>query len=140
MEKIEKTLAIIKPDGVARGLIGKVISRIEKEHLNILAIRLTMINEEEAAGFYKVHDGKAFFKDLVSFTASGPIIVMVLEGLDAVNRWRNLMGATNSIEAAKGTIRGDFGDPVVIRHNVVHGSDSVENAEVEIDYFFKRRE
>jgi len=130
---------MIKPDGVARGLIGKIVSRIEKEHLNILAIRMTMISPADAAGFYEVHKDKPFFDDLINFTASGPIIVMVLEGLDAVNRWRNLMGNTNSAEAAKGTIRGDFGDPNVVRHNIVHGSDSAENAEIEINYFFKRR-
>jgi len=140
MEKIERTLAVIKPDGVSRGLIGKIISRIEREHLNILAMRLTVVSKEEARGFYKVHEGKAFFDSLVDFTSSGPIVVMVLEGLDAVNRWRGMMGATNSADAEHGTIRGDFGDRNVIRHNVVHGSDSAENAGKEIDYFFQRRE
>ena len=117
-------------------LTGEILSS-EDEHLIVLAIRMTMLSPADAAGFYEVHKGKPFFEDLINFTASGPIVVMVLEGLDAVNRWRNLMGATNSAEAAKGTIRGDFGDHNVIRHNVVHGSDSAENAETEINYFFK---
>lgn len=131
---------MIKPDGVTRGLIGKVISRIEKEHLNVLALRMTMISREEAEGFYEVHKGKSFFDALVDFTSSGPIVVLVLEGLDAINRWRNLMGATDPKKADPGTIRADFGDREIIRHNVVHGSDSLESATVEIDYFFKRRD
>ena len=133
---IERTLAIIKPDGVARGLIGEVIKRIEAEHLKIIEMKMLQLSGADAQHFYRVHIDKPFFTDLIQFTCSGPIVVMVLEGLDAVKRWRNLMGATKSDEAKKGTIRGDFGDQNVIRFNVVHGSDSPESAAFEISNFF----
>ena len=134
---MERTLAIIKPDGVARGLIGEVIKRIEADHLEIIDIKMDILTKQRAKEFYKIHDGKPFFEDLVKFMSSDIIVVMVLGGLNAISRWRALMGATNSAEAKKGTIRGDFGDPNVIRQNVVHGSDSLETAKLEINYFFK---
>jgi len=134
---MERTLAIIKPDGVARGLIGEVIKRIEADHLEIIDIKVDILTKQRAKEFYKIHDGKPFFEDLVKFMSSDIIVVMVLGGLNAISRWRALMGATNSAEAKKGTIRGDFGDPNVIRQNVVHGSDSLETAKLEINYFFK---
>ena len=133
---MEKTLAIIKPDGVARGLIGEVIKRIEKEHLNILDIKMVHLNDPQAQVFYGAHMDKPFFTDLIEFTCSGPIVVMILEGLGAIQRWRALMGVADSSEALPGTIRRDFGDREVIRYNVVHGSDGPEAAKHEINYFF----
>jgi nucleoside-diphosphate kinase len=134
---MERTLAMIKPDGVCRGLIGEIIKRIESEHLNIVKMKMMQMTGDTAQKFYSVHMDKPFFGPLIRFTCSGPVVVMVLEGLDAVRRWRNLMGATNSSEAAKGTIRGDFGDHEIIRHNVVHGSDSIQSALSEINILFK---
>jgi len=132
----ERTLAMIKPDGVARGLIGEVIKRIEAEHLKIVKMKMLHLTGDTAQRFYAVHMYEPFFHDLIQFTCSGPVVVMVLEGLNAIGRWRNLMGATNSKEARGGTIRGDFGDEKVIRHNIVHGSDSVQSALDEINILF----
>lgn len=134
---MERTLAIIKPDGVARSLIGEVIKRIEAEHLNIVAMKMLKMTGGEAQKFYSVHTSQPFFHDLINFTCSGPVIVMVLEGLGAIQRWRNLMGATDSNVAKSGTIRGDLGDKEIIRNNVVHGSDGPSGAQYEINYFFK---
>lgn len=133
---MERTLAIIKPDGVARGLVGEVIKRIEAEHLKILDMKMVKLSGADAQHFYRVHRDKPFFTDLVQFTCSGPIVVMVLEGLNAIQRWRSLMGDTNSANARPGTIRGDFGDKNIIRHNVVHGSDGPDTAKDEVNFFF----
>lgn len=133
---MERTLAMIKPDGVARGLIGEIIKRIEKEHLEIKEIKMLQMTEKKAQEFYGVHIDQPFFHDLIVFTCSGPVVVMVLEGLNAISRWRKLMGPTASFMAQSGSIRGDFGDPEIIRYNVVHGSDGQDTAGREINYFF----
>lgn len=135
---MERTLSIIKPDGVARGLIGEVIKRFEKEGIRIAAMKMLHMTKEEAEGFYAVHKEKPFFDSLTNFMSSGPIVVMVLEGEDVIQRNRDLMGATNYKEAKPGTIRADFATD--IEKNVVHGSDSPENAEKEIAYFFSELE
>lgn len=134
----ERTLAIIKPDGVSRNLIGAVVGRLEEERLKIVAMKLIRMNKEQAKGFYKVHEGKGFYESLTDFMSSGPCVVMVLEGKDAVGRYRKLMGTTNYKEAEQGTIRREFATD--IERNVVHGSDSKENAEFEINYFFNALE
>ncbi|MBW2003998.1 MAG: nucleoside-diphosphate kinase [Deltaproteobacteria bacterium] len=135
---MEKTLAIIKPDGVAQDLIGEVIRRLEKEGLNILAMKMIWMTKEQAKGFYKVHAGKPFYESVTDFMSSGPCVVMVLEGEDSINVYRKLMGATNYKEAAKGTIRYDYATD--IEKNVVHGSDSPQSAVFEIAYFFNKLE
>ncbi|MBW2143922.1 MAG: nucleoside-diphosphate kinase [Deltaproteobacteria bacterium] len=134
----ERTLAIIKPDGVSRNLIGTVIKRLEEEGLNILAIKMVRMTKIQAQGFYKVHERKPFFESVTDFMSSGPSVVMVLEGKDAIKRYRKLMGATNYKEAEEGTIRRQFATD--IEKNVVHGSDSEENARFEIGYFFNALE
>lgn len=131
---MERTLAIIKPDGVARGIIGEVIKRIEKKNLKIIATKMIHMNKAQAEGFYTVHKNKPFFNSLTAFMTSGPVVVMVLESENAIIEYRELMGATNFEEAAEGTIRRDFATS--IERNVVHGSDSVESAAFEISYFF----
>ena len=135
---MERTLAIIKPDGVARGLIGKVIQRIEGDALKIVAMKLILMNKSQAEGFYAVHRERPFFESLTHFMSSGPCTVMVLEGENAIPRWRELMGATNYKDAAEGTIRREFATD--IEKNVVHGSDAPETAAFEIGYFFNRFE
>jgi len=135
---MEKTLAIIKPDGVARGLIGEVIRRLEKEGLKVLALKMIWITKDQAKGFYKVHAGKPFYESVTDFMSSGPCVVMVLEGEGVINVYRALMGATNYKEAAKGTIRYDYATD--IEKNVVHGSDSPQSAAFEIAYFFNELE
>ncbi len=134
----ERTLSIIKPDGVSRDLIGTVIKRLEEDGLKILAIKMISMTKTQAKGFYKVHEGKPFYESVTDFMSSGPCVVMVLEGDDAIKRYRKIMGATNYKEAEEGTIRRDFATD--IEANVVHGSDSQENAQVEIDYFFNALE
>ena len=134
----ERTLAIIKPDGVARNLIGAVVKRVEEEGLKVVAMKFISMNKEQAKGFYKVHEGKHFYQSVTDFMSSGPSVVMVLEGEDAIKRYRRLMGATNYKEAEQGTIRREFATD--IEKNVVHGSDSVENAQFEIGYFFNSLE
>ena len=134
----ERTLSIIKPDGVSKDLIGPVISRLEEEGLKIVAMKMIRMTKDEAKGFYKVHEGKPFYESVTDFMSSGPCIVMILEAEDGIRRYRKLMGATNYKEAAEGTIRRDFASD--IEKNVVHGSDSVENAEYEINYFFNALE
>jgi len=132
----EQTLAIVKPDGVARGLIGVVIEKAESHGLSPIQIRMTTLNRATAEEFYAEHKGKEFFKPLVDFTCSGKVVIMVLEGYDAVKWWRNIMGATNSAQARPGTIRRDHWVPgAPIRENVVHGSDSPESAKREIEFF-----
>ena len=135
---MERTLSIIKPDGVSRNLSGDVISRLEKEGLKIGAMKMIQMSKAQAKGFYKVHEGKLFFESVTDFMSSGPCVVMVLEGENVIVRYRELMGATNYKDAAEGTIRRDFATD--IEKNVVHGSDSPENAEIEINYFFNTLE
>ena len=134
----ERTLSIIKPDGVSKDLIGSVITRVEKEGLKIMAMKMIRMTKDEAKGFYKVHEGKPFYESVTDFMSSGPCVVMILEAEDAIRRYRKLMGATNYKEAEEGTIRRDFATD--IEKNVVHGSDSRENAEYEINYFFNALE
>jgi nucleoside-diphosphate kinase len=134
----EKTLSIIKPDGVAKNLIGEVIKRLENAGFNIIAMKMIKMNKEQAKGFYKVHEGKPFYESVTSFMSSGPCVIMVLEGENVIEKYRKLMGATNYEEAAKGTIRRDFAQD--IERNVVHGSDSKETANFEINYFFNELE
>ena len=131
---IEKTLSIIKPDAVKKNVIGQIYSRFEKAGLKIVQAQMISLTQEEAEGFYEVHKERPFFNDLVSFMISGPVMIQVLEGENAVSLNRELMGATNPKEADAGTIRADFADS--IDANAVHGSDSLENAAIEIDYFF----
>jgi nucleoside-diphosphate kinase len=131
---MERTLSIIKPDGVARNLIGEVVKRLEGSGLNIIAMKLIHMNKTQAEGFYAVHRQRPFFKNLTDFMSSGPCVVMVLEGENAIARYRELMGATNYKDAAEGTIRREFATD--IEKNVVHGSDATETAAFEIGYFF----
>ena len=130
----ERTLSIIKPDAVAKNIIGEIYSRFEKGGLRIIAAKMKHLSKADAEGFYAVHKERPFFGELVAFMTSGPVMIQVLEGEDAVTRNRELMGATNPAEAEKGTIRADFAQS--IDENAVHGSDSAENAKIEIDYFF----
>jgi len=131
---VERTLSIIKPDAVAKNIIGKIYSRFEKAGLKIVEARMQHLTREEAEGFYAVHRGRPFFNDLVKFMTSGPVMIQVLEGEDAIALNRKLMGATNPAEAEAGTIRADFAQS--IDANAVHGSDGPETARVEIAYFF----
>ncbi|OHC63320.1 MAG: nucleoside-diphosphate kinase [Rhodocyclales bacterium GWA2_65_19] len=131
---VERTLSIIKPDAVAKNVIGKIYSRFESNGLKIVAAQMRHLNRKEAEGFYAVHKARPFFKDLVDFMISGPVMIQVLEGENAVAMNRDLMGATDPKKADKGTIRADFADS--IDANAVHGSDSAENAATEIAYFF----
>jgi nucleoside-diphosphate kinase len=131
---IERTLSIIKPDAVAKNVIGKIYDRFESAGLKIAASRMAHLSQSEAEQFYSVHAERPFFKDLVSFMISGPVMIQALEGENAVQVNRDLMGATNPKEAAAGTIRADFAES--IDANAVHGSDSAENAAIEIAYFF----
>ena len=131
---IEQTLSIIKPDAVAKNVIGEIYSRFEKADLKIVKAMMVHLTKEEAEGFYAVHKDRPFFNDLVTFMTSGPVMIQALEGENAVLKNRELMGATNPQEAEAGTIRADFADS--IDANAVHGSDSLENAKIEIDYFF----
>ena len=138
MSNIEQTLSIIKPDAVGKNLIGKIISRFEENGLHLVAGKLIHLNDEMASGFYAEHDGKPFFEDLKKFMTSGPVFVQVLEGENAVQKNRELMGSTNPQEADPGTIRSDFANS--IDANAVHGSDSLISAEREIKYFFNEEE
>lgn len=131
---IERTLSIIKPDAVARDVIGEIYTRFEQAGLKIIAARMKRLTREEAETFYAVHRGKPFFERLVTFMTSGPVMIQVLEGENAIARNRQLMGATNPAEAAPGTIRADFASS--IDANAVHGSDAAETARVEIECFF----
>ena len=135
---MERTLSIIKPDGVARGIIGEVIKRLEINHLKIVAMKMMKMDTAQAQGFYSVHKERPFFDSLTHFMTSGPVVVMVLEGENAITKYREIMGATDYREAAEGTIRKDFATD--IEKNVVHGSDSPETAAFEIGYFFNRFE
>lgn len=135
---VERTLSIIKPDAVAKNVIGKIYSRFESNGLKIVAAKMKHLTREEAEGFYAVHKERPFFADLVKFMTSGPVMVQVLEGENAVAKNRELMGATNPKEAAPGTIRADFASS--IDANAVHGSDSLANAAIEVAYFFGEQE
>ena len=131
---VEQTLSIIKPDAVAKNVIGEIYTRFEKADLKIVKAMMIHLTKEEAEGFYAVHKERPFFKELVAFMTSGPVMIQALEGDNAVLKNRELMGATNPKEADIGTIRADFAES--IDANAVHGSDSLENAKIEIEYFF----
>lgn len=131
---MERTLAIVKPDAVANGSAGGILSRIEKEGFRVVALRMEYLTRPEAEGFYAVHRGKPFFGDLTAFMSSGPCVVMVLEADGAIARWRNVMGATDPGKATEGTLRKQFGTN--IERNATHGSDAPDTAATEIGYFF----
>ncbi len=131
---MERTLSIIKPDGVGRGIIGEVIKRLEENSINIIAMKMLHMTKKQAEGFYAVHKERPFFGSLTEFMISGPVVVMVLEGENVISKYRDLMGATNFKDALEGTIRKDFATD--IEKNVVHGSDAPETAAFEIGYFF----
>ncbi len=136
--KLERTLSIIKPDAVAKNVIGKIYSKFEENGLKIVAAKMKHLTLTEAQQFYSVHKDRGFFKDLVTFMVSGQVMIQVLEGENAIEKNRNLMGATNPKEAKHGTIRAEFADS--IDANAVHGSDSLENAKTEIAFFFSTSE
>ncbi len=135
---LEQTLSIIKPDGVKRNLVGEILRRFESKNLRNVTTRMLHLSKREAEGFYDVHRERPFFEELTTFMSSGPVVVSVLEGENAVVFHREIMGATNPAEAAEGTIRKDFAQS--IGENTVHGSDSLENAAIEIAYFFAQTE
>ena len=135
---LEQTLSIIKPDGVRRNLVGKILSRFEENNLSIVATKMIYMTISEAEGFYTVHRERPFFSELTKFMSSGPVMVSILDGDNAVHNHRGIMGATNPAEAAEGTIRRDYAKS--LGENTVHGSDSVENANLEIAYFFSETE
>ena len=135
---LEHTLSIIKPDGVRRNLVGKIISRFEESNLRIVATKMIHMTISESEGFYAVHSERPFFSELTQFMSSGPVVVSILEGENAVSHHREIMGATNPAEAVEGSIRRDFAES--LGENTVHGSDSLENAAVEIAYFFSQTE
>ena len=135
---LEQTLSIIKPDGVRRNLVGKIISRFEENNLRIVASKMIHMTISVAEGFYAVHSERPFFNELTQFMSSGPVVVSILEGENAVSHHREIMGATNPLEADEGTIRRDFAES--LGENTVHGSDSLEIAAIEISYFFSQTE
>ena len=138
MADVQRTLSIVKPDAVAKGASGEILGRFEKAGLRILAVKKLQLSEQQARGFYAEHNARPFYQELVSYMISGPIVVSVLEGPDAVAKNRELMGPTDSKKAPRGTIRGDFGTD--IERNAVHGSDAPDTARVEIGYFFNATE
>ncbi len=135
---MEQTLSIIKPDGVRRNIVGKILSRFEENNLRIVATKMIRMTKSDAEGFYEVHRERPFFEELTRFMSSGPVLVSILEGENSVSHHREIMGATNPAEASEGTIRKDFAES--LGENTVHGSDCVENAAVEIAYFFSKSE
>lgn len=135
---MERTLSIVKPDGVRKGLVGEVVRRFEKAGLRVVALKRVVLQKHQAESFYAVHAGKGFFQSLTAFMSSGPVVAMVLEGEGAIQKTRRIMGATNPKDAEPGTIRADFAEEV--EQNIVHGSDSPENAAVEISFFFNQLE
>jgi len=135
---LEQTLSIIKPDGVRRNIVGNILSRFEENDLRIVATKMIHMTIPDAEGFYAVHRERPFFSELTQFMSSGPVVVSILEGENAVSHHREIMGATNPAEAAEGTIRRDYAES--LGENTVHGSDSLENAAVEIAYFFSQTE
>jgi nucleoside-diphosphate kinase len=139
MAEVQRTLAIVKPDAAGRpGVAGQILARVEEAGLRVVALKKIQLDEQRARGFYAVHKARPFFGDLVKFMTSGPVVVCVLEGENAIARWRDLMGPTDSSKAPAGTIRGDFGTD--IERNAVHGSDAPQTARVEIAYFFNATE
>ena len=138
MAQVERTLTIVKPDAVAKGAAGEILSRFERAGLEIVALKKIRLSEEQARGFYAVHKERPFYGDLVKFMTSGPVVVSVLQGPGAIARNRELMGPTDSTKAEPGSIRGDFGTD--IERNAVHGSDAPETTRVEISYFFNATE
>ena len=138
MSQLERTLAIIKPDSVARGIAGEILSTIEQAGFRILGLRMLHLDRRQAEGFYAVHRGKPFFADLVEFMSEGPIVVVALEREDAIREWREAMGATNPASAAEGSIRKRFGTSM--QSNCVHGSDAPDTAHFELGYFFREVE
>lgn len=138
MAKQQRTFGIIKPDAVAAGSAGKILAKIEESGLKLIAMKLMRLSESQAQGFYAVHKERPFFPDLVKFMTEGPVVAIIMEGDDAISRWRDLMGPTNSEKAPAGTIRGDFGTD--IERNASHGSDAPETANLEISYFFNAME
>lgn len=135
---IERTLAIIKPDSLEKGIIGEICKRVEDANLKIVGMKMLKLNIQRAEGFYAVHKGKPFFDSLVKFMISGPVVVMALEGENAIAKWRETMGVTNPEDAAEGTIRRDFGTN--IERNAVHGSDAPDTSKFEVTYFFEPNE
>ena len=135
---MERTLSIVKPDGVKKNVIGEVIKRFERQGLRIAALKMIKMSIDDAKGFYIVHKERPFYASLTSFMSEGPVVVMVIEGENAIGKVRDTMGATNPKDAAPGTIRADFASD--IEHNIVHGSDSKESASYEIPYFFSSLE
>ncbi len=135
---MEQTLSIIKPDAVSRGNTGKILSRIEAEALSVKAMKMIYLTKNQAEGFYAVHKDKPFFESLTDFMSTGPVVVLLLEGEEAINRYRALMGATNPDDAEPGTLRAEFASNV--EQNAVHGSDAPETAALEIQYFFNSLE
>ena len=138
MARIEQTLSIIKPDGIEKNVIGDVLSRFESAGLRIAAIKMMHLTPEQAGGFYIIHKERPFYGELMEYMSSGPVVVLVLEGIDAISRNRDIMGATDPKDAAPGTIRADHAES--IERNVVHGSDSPDSAAFEIPYFFSEKE
>jgi nucleoside-diphosphate kinase len=135
---VQKTLVLVKPDAVRRGLVGEIVSRLERKGLKIVALKMLQMDKALAERHYAIHKGKPFFPSLVDFITSGPIVAAVIEGSNAVESTRRIMGETDPLKAAPGTIRGDFGSE--IEQNLIHGSDSEENAEQEISLFFSKKE
>lgn len=135
---LEKTLAIVKPDAMEKGIIGEICKRIEDGGLKIIGMKMTKLTPKKAEGFYAVHQGKPFFANLIKFISSGPCVVMCLEGENAIKRWRDLMGATDPEKADAGTLRKDYG--ASIERNAVHGSDAPQTAQFEVSYFFESGE
>ncbi len=135
MAHTERTLGIIKPDAVQKGVIGAIMNRIEEHELKVVGVKMLQLDKRRAEGFYAVHKAKPFFGPLVEFMTSGPVVVLALEGSEAIKKWRDVMGPTDSAKASEGTIRGDFGTD--IQCNAVHGSDAPETAKFEISYFFE---
>jgi len=134
----ERTLGIIKPDAVQKGIIGEIMNRVEAHELKIVGVKMLQMDKKSAEGFYAVHKEKPFFQPLVEFMTSGPVVVMALEGDGAIAKWREVMGPTDSTKAPEGTIRGDYGTD--IQCNAVHGSDAPETAKYEVSYFFEPHE
>ena len=137
-QAVERTLSIIKPDGVKKNIIGEVLSRFERNGLRISALKMLSLSQDEAKAFYVVHKERPFYDSLTTFMSEGPVVVMVLEGDNAISKVREIMGATNPINAAPGTLRKDFADSV--ERNIVHGSDSAESAVAEMPFFFSSLE
>ncbi len=135
---VERTLGVIKPDALEKGVIGEILKRAEDANLKMIACKMAKLDKKRAEGFYAVHKGKSFFDSLVTFMTSGPVLIFTLEGENAIKTWRGVMGATNPEEAADGTIRKDFGTNV--ERNAVHGSDAPETAKFEVSYFFENHE